>query len=92
VSGRPVLLVLGQRAVLLSLLSVYVVTDLCECDGNNRKFNLPIIADEIYGGCVFDGEFTSVSSVSGDVPVLVVGGGWVPCLLFLLPACLPSIA
>jgi aspartate/methionine/tyrosine aminotransferase len=39
-----------------------------------RKFNLPIIADEIYGGCVFDGVFTSISSVSGDVPVLVVGG------------------
>ena len=39
-----------------------------------RKFNLPIIADEIYGGCVFDGVFTSVSSVSGDVPVILVGG------------------
>ena len=39
-----------------------------------RKYNLPIIADEIYGGCVFDGQFTSLSSVCGEVPVLVVGG------------------
>lgn len=39
-----------------------------------RKYNLPIIADEIYAGCVFDGVFTSVSSVSEEVPVLVMGG------------------
>lgn len=44
------------------------------CCEYNRKFGLPIIADEIYGGCVFDGVFTSVSAVSGEVPVLVVGG------------------
>ncbi|CAE7724458.1 TAT [Symbiodinium microadriaticum] len=39
-----------------------------------RRHNLPIIADEIYGGLVFDGHFTSVSSLNGDVPVLAVGG------------------
>lgn len=39
-----------------------------------RKHNLPIIADEIYGHCVFNGEFSPMHIHSGDVPVLSVGG------------------
>lgn len=39
-----------------------------------RKFNLPIIADEIYGGCVYDGEFVPCFTVAEDVPVLSLGG------------------
>lgn len=39
-----------------------------------RKHGLPIIADEIYAGVVFDGEFTPINTVSGDVPVLSTGG------------------
>ena len=41
-----------------------------------KEFHLPIIADEIYGGCVFDGEFTPIYTVAQkyDVPVLSVGG------------------
>jgi tyrosine aminotransferase len=39
-----------------------------------RKHNLPIIADEIYAGIVFDGVFTAANSVSGDVPVFSMGG------------------
>jgi tyrosine aminotransferase len=40
-----------------------------------RKHNLPIIADEIYAGCVFKGEFSPMHVHSGDVPVISVGGG-----------------
>ena len=39
-----------------------------------RKHSLPIIADEIYGHCVFNGEFSPMHIHSGDVPVLSVGG------------------
>lgn len=39
-----------------------------------RKHSLPIIADEIYAGIVFDGVFTPMNTVSGDVPVLSLGG------------------
>lgn len=39
-----------------------------------RKHNLPIIADEIYGRCVFKGEFHAMHLHSGDVPVISVGG------------------
>lgn len=39
-----------------------------------RKYGLPIIADEIYGGCVFDGEFVPLFTVSDDVPILSLGG------------------
>jgi tyrosine aminotransferase len=38
------------------------------------KYHLPIIADEIYGGCVFEGQFTAMFTVAGDVPVLSLGG------------------
>lgn len=38
------------------------------------KHNLPIIADEIYGNCVFEGSFTPIASLSGAVPVVSVGG------------------
>lgn len=41
-----------------------------------KEFHLPIIADEIYGGCVFDGEFTPIYTIAQryEVPVLSVGG------------------
>lgn len=39
-----------------------------------RKHNLMIIADEIYGRCVFEGEFYPMHLFSGDVPVVSVGG------------------
>jgi tyrosine aminotransferase len=41
-----------------------------------RKYNLPIIADEIYGGCVFGDKayFTPISCVSNDVLILSLGG------------------
>jgi len=39
-----------------------------------RKHGLPLIADEIYAGIVFDGVFTPMNTVSGDVPVLSLGG------------------
>eukprot|EP01040_Poterioochromonas_malhamensis_P009236 gene9235-10025_t len=39
-----------------------------------RKHNLPIIADEIYGRCVFQGQFSPMHLYSGDVPVISVGG------------------
>lgn len=39
-----------------------------------RKHKLPIVADEIYAGCVFDGEFSPMHVHSGDVPVISVGG------------------
>lgn len=39
-----------------------------------RKFALPIIADEIYGRCVFNGQFSAMHLFSGDVPVISVGG------------------
>ena len=39
-----------------------------------RKHSLPIIADEIYGRCVFEGDFNPMHLYSGDVPVISVGG------------------
>eukprot|EP00604_Paraphysomonas_vestita_P000182 CAMPEP_0174824670 /NCGR_PEP_ID=MMETSP1107-20130205/36771_1 /TAXON_ID=36770 /ORGANISM="Paraphysomonas vestita, Strain GFlagA" /LENGTH=246 /DNA_ID=CAMNT_0016053271 /DNA_START=513 /DNA_END=1250 /DNA_ORIENTATION=- len=39
-----------------------------------RKHQVPIIADEIYGGLVFNGSFTPIASVSGEIPVLSVSG------------------
>lgn len=39
-----------------------------------RKHHLMIIADEIYGRCVFDGRFFPMHLYSGDVPVVSVGG------------------
>ena len=39
-----------------------------------RKHHLPIIADEIYAGIVFENVFTPMNTVSGDVPVLSLGG------------------
>jgi len=39
-----------------------------------KRHNLLIVADEIYGALVFDGDFTPIQSVRGDVPVLSVGG------------------
>lgn len=39
-----------------------------------RKHGLPIIADEIYGGCVFDGIFTPIQVLRGNVPVIALGG------------------
>lgn len=39
-----------------------------------RKHGLMIIADEIYGKCVFNGEFYPMHLYSGDVPVVSVGG------------------
>ena len=38
------------------------------------KHHLPIIADEIYGGVVFDGQFVPMHAVCGQVPVLSLGG------------------
>lgn len=41
-----------------------------------RKHNLPIIADEIYGGCVFGEKalFTPITCVGRDVLILSLGG------------------
>ena len=39
-----------------------------------RKHGLLIIADEIYCGLVFNGEFSPMHVHSGDVPVISVGG------------------
>jgi tyrosine aminotransferase len=40
----------------------------------HRKHQLPIIADEIYGGLVFNGSFTAIASVSEEIPVISVSG------------------
>ena len=39
-----------------------------------RRHNLPIIADEIYCGLVYDGVFVPIQTVCGEVPILSVGG------------------
>lgn len=39
-----------------------------------RKHQLPIIADEIYGGLVFNGSFTPIAAVSEEIPVISVSG------------------
>lgn len=39
-----------------------------------KKYNLPIIADEIYGGVVFHGNFTPIHSLTCDIPIFTVGG------------------
>jgi len=38
------------------------------------KHHIPIIADEIYGGIVFEGTFHQIASLTKTVPVLTVGG------------------
>ena len=53
-----------------------------------RKHGLPIIADEIYAGLVFTGEFAPQHVHSGDVPVISVGGKLSPLFVrsfFSLP-------
>ena len=52
----------------------YSAAHLTAIAGIARKHGLPIIADEIYAGIVFDGVFTPMNTVSGDVPVLSLGG------------------
>jgi tyrosine aminotransferase len=42
--------------------------------GIAEKYNLPIIADEIYSGLVFEGEFVPIQTVRRNVPLLTVGG------------------
>eukprot|EP01035_Chromulina_nebulosa_P016941 gene16941-22433_t len=39
-----------------------------------RRHSLPIIADEIYGGCVFNGEFLPMFTIAPDIPILSLGG------------------
>ena len=39
-----------------------------------RKHGLPIVADEIYAKCVFNGSFSHMHENAGDVPVISVGG------------------
>lgn len=40
-----------------------------------RRHKLLVIADEIYGGCVFDGEFVPFHTCTkGDVPVITLSG------------------
>jgi len=39
-----------------------------------KKYNLPIVADEIYANVVFEGEFTPIHTVCEDVPILQVSG------------------
>lgn len=39
-----------------------------------RKHQLPIIADEIYGKCVFNGHFHAMHLFAGDVPVISLSG------------------
>lgn len=47
-----------------------------------RRNRLPIIADEIYAGCVFDGDFVPMFTVCDDLPVIHVGG---LAKLFIVP-------
>lgn len=42
--------------------------------GLAKKFCLPIISDEIYAGCVYNGIFTPMFTVAQDVPILTLGG------------------
>lgn len=39
-----------------------------------KKYNLPVIADEIYAGVVFNGVFTAIHEVTTEVPIFSVGG------------------
>jgi tyrosine aminotransferase len=70
----------GTRAILVNNPSnpcgaVYSAQHLKDIAAVARKHNLPIIADEIYSGIVFDGEkFEAMNVHSGDVPVLSMGG------------------
>ena len=53
----------------------YSVEHLLEIVAFARKHKLLIIADEIYGNMVFNGEtFTSFAEVCADVPLVVAGG------------------
>lgn len=54
--------------------SNYSAEHLAGIAGVARRHNLPIIADEIYGGCVFNGVFTPMFTVAPDIPVLSLGG------------------
>lgn len=55
--------------------AVYSAKHLQDIAAVARKHNLPIIADEIYSGIVFEGEkFEPMQVHSGDVPVLSLGG------------------
>ena len=61
--------------------SNYTVSHLNDIVSIARKHNLPILADEIYGGVVFHGEFCPLHAVCGDVPVLSLGGSvWFLCV------------
>jgi len=53
---------------------VYSKEHLIELTKIAERHRIPIIADEIYGGILFEGEFHSVASVTTTVPVLSVGG------------------
>ena len=39
-----------------------------------KKYNLPVIADEIYAGVVFNGTFTAIHEVTTEIPIFSVGG------------------
>jgi len=52
----------------------YSAAHLTEIGKLAAKHSLMIIADEIYSGLVFDGPFTPMNTVGGDVPVISVGG------------------
>lgn len=46
--------------------------DICNIAG---EYDIPVVSDEVYDMCTFDGVKTvSVASVSGDVPVIVTNG------------------
>jgi tyrosine aminotransferase len=55
--------------------AVYSKEHLKEIAKIAREYNLPIIADEIYSGIVFDSvQFHPMSTCAGDVPVISMGG------------------
>lgn len=55
--------------------SVYCKRHLYEILSFARKHRLPIVADEIYGDIVFQGnEFVPLATLSTEVPILSVGG------------------
>ena len=45
-----------------------------------ERHSLPIIADEIYSGLVFEGDFNPIQLVHGSVPILSVGGIYIVTL------------
>lgn len=54
--------------------SNYSLDHLAQVVAVAQKHGLPIIADEIYGGVVFNGKFNPIQLIRGDVPVLSLGG------------------